>query len=168
MPLDHPGDMDLNPKGGSYRLQASVGPAEVNGLRASPSGVRPIPFPVAGALRAVLLHGHRAAREADLQWQRWRARGAAGAGAAGGGGRTRRRCRCDSAAWLSVSVLHNSYVITLLACLGVWAGVLCLDRGLFQKVHSTLGGGGVYMHVCVSVKFSHVARGWTAHPASGC
>eukprot|EP00775_Hariotina_reticulata_P008364 gene8364-8548_t len=53
IPLSVSGDMDLNPKGGSYRLQASVGPAEVNSLRAS-LGVRPIPFPVAGALRGVL------------------------------------------------------------------------------------------------------------------
>jgi hypothetical protein len=38
---------------GQYRLQASVGPVEVNSLRAT-LGVRPIPFPIAGALRGVL------------------------------------------------------------------------------------------------------------------
>eukprot|EP00879_Flechtneria_rotunda_P031910 GHRR01034999.1.p1 GENE.GHRR01034999.1~~GHRR01034999.1.p1 ORF type:complete len:199 (-),score=78.14 GHRR01034999.1:80-676(-) len=48
------GDMDLDPlRGGQYRLQASVGAVEVNALRAS-LGVRPIPFPIAGALRGVL------------------------------------------------------------------------------------------------------------------
>jgi hypothetical protein len=45
--------MDLNPAGGQYRLQASVPGVEVNGLRAT-LGVRPIPFPIAGAVRGVL------------------------------------------------------------------------------------------------------------------
>jgi hypothetical protein len=47
------GDLDLNPKGGSYRIQANVPPVEVNALRAT-LAVRPIPFPVAGAVRGVL------------------------------------------------------------------------------------------------------------------
>jgi hypothetical protein len=45
--------MDLNPLGGQYRLQAAVGSVEVNALRAT-LAVRPIPFPIAGALRGVL------------------------------------------------------------------------------------------------------------------
>lgn len=45
--------MDLNPLNGQYRLQAAVGPVEVNALRAT-LAVRPIPFPIAGALRGVL------------------------------------------------------------------------------------------------------------------
>ena len=48
-----PGDMDLNPADGQYRLQASIPGVEVNGLRAT-LGVRPIPFPMAGAVRGVL------------------------------------------------------------------------------------------------------------------
>lgn len=47
------GDLDLNPKGGSYRLQANVPPVEVSALR-STLAVRPIPFPIAGAVRGVL------------------------------------------------------------------------------------------------------------------
>ncbi|KAF6250262.1 hypothetical protein COO60DRAFT_1706191, partial [Scenedesmus sp. NREL 46B-D3] len=53
IPLSVSGDLDLSPLVGQYRLQASVGPVEVNSLRAT-LGVRPIPFPVAGALRGVL------------------------------------------------------------------------------------------------------------------
>ncbi|WIA09845.1 hypothetical protein OEZ85_010059 [Tetradesmus obliquus] len=53
IPLSVSGDLDLSPLAGQYRLQASVGPVEVNGLR-STLGVRPIPSPVAGALRGVL------------------------------------------------------------------------------------------------------------------
>jgi hypothetical protein len=52
-PLRVSGDLDLNPRTGSYRLQAAVPGVEVNALRAT-LGVRPIPFPVAGALRGVL------------------------------------------------------------------------------------------------------------------
>jgi len=47
------GDLDLNPRGGSYRIQANVPAVEIAALRTT-LGVRPIPFPIAGALRGVL------------------------------------------------------------------------------------------------------------------
>ncbi|KAF8055821.1 TIC236 [Scenedesmus sp. PABB004] len=53
IPLRVSGDLDLCPVSGQYRLQAAAGPAEVNAARAS-LGVRPLPFPVAGAARGVL------------------------------------------------------------------------------------------------------------------
>ncbi len=45
--------MDLNPDTGHYRLSATVPHVEVNALRAT-LGVRPMPFPVAGAVRGVV------------------------------------------------------------------------------------------------------------------
>ncbi len=47
------GDMDLNPDAGEYRFQATVPEVEVNALRET-LGVRPMPFPLAGALRGTL------------------------------------------------------------------------------------------------------------------
>ena len=47
------GDMDLNPDAGEYRFQATVPEVEVNALRET-LGVRPLPFPLAGALRGTL------------------------------------------------------------------------------------------------------------------
>ena len=47
------GDLDLNPLTGSYRLTATVPGVEANQLRAT-LGVRPTPFPVAGAVAGTL------------------------------------------------------------------------------------------------------------------
>jgi hypothetical protein len=47
------GDMDLNPETGQYRLSAAVPGVEVNDLRRT-LGMRPMPFPLGGALRGVL------------------------------------------------------------------------------------------------------------------
>lgn len=47
------GDMDLDPENGHFRLSATVPAVEANALRAT-LGVRPLPFPVAGAVRGVL------------------------------------------------------------------------------------------------------------------
>lgn len=47
------GDMDLDPSTGQYRMSAVVPVVEVNELRAT-LGVRPLPNPVAGALRGTL------------------------------------------------------------------------------------------------------------------
>ena len=47
------GDMDLNPETGQYRLSASVPVVEVNDLRRT-LAMRPMPFPLGGALRGVL------------------------------------------------------------------------------------------------------------------
>ena len=47
------GDMDLDPDTGSYRLSANVPRVDANDLRKT-LGVRPPPYPVAGALRGVL------------------------------------------------------------------------------------------------------------------
>ena len=51
--LVHTGDLDLNPLTGSYRLTATVPGVEANQLRAT-LGVRPTPFPVAGAVAGTL------------------------------------------------------------------------------------------------------------------
>ena len=51
--LVYAGDMDLNPDSGEYRFQATVPEVEVNALRET-LGVRPLPFPLAGALRGTL------------------------------------------------------------------------------------------------------------------
>ena len=47
------GDLDLNPLTGKYRLSATVPNVEINALRAT-LGVRPTPFPVAGAVSGTL------------------------------------------------------------------------------------------------------------------
>ena len=47
------GDMDLNPDAGQYRFSAEVPLVEANALRAT-LGVRPLPQPLAGALRGTL------------------------------------------------------------------------------------------------------------------
>ena len=47
------GDMDLNPETGQYRLSASVPGVEANDLRKT-LAIRPLPFPVGGAVRGVL------------------------------------------------------------------------------------------------------------------
>ena len=47
------GDMDLNPETGQYRLSASVPDVEANDLRKT-LAIRPLPFPVGGAVRGVL------------------------------------------------------------------------------------------------------------------
>lgn len=47
------GDMDLDPETGQYRLSAVVPGVEINALR-STLGVRPLPMPIAGALRGTL------------------------------------------------------------------------------------------------------------------
>ena len=52
-PIVCPGDMDLDPVTGQYRLSASVPAVEVNDLRKT-LGIRPPPFAVGGALRGVL------------------------------------------------------------------------------------------------------------------
>jgi hypothetical protein len=53
VPLALSGDLDLDPERGEYRLSATVPGVEVNALRAT-LGVRPTPFPVAGAVRGTL------------------------------------------------------------------------------------------------------------------
>ena len=45
--------MDLNPETGQYRLSASVPGVEANDLRKT-LAIRPLPFPVGGAVRGVL------------------------------------------------------------------------------------------------------------------
>ena len=45
--------MDLNPETGQYRLSASVPGVEGNDLRRT-LAIRPLPFPVGGAVRGVL------------------------------------------------------------------------------------------------------------------
>jgi hypothetical protein len=47
------GDMDLDPDTGQYRFSAEVPLVEANALRAT-LGVRPLPQPLAGALRGSL------------------------------------------------------------------------------------------------------------------
>lgn len=47
------GDMDLDPETGQYRFSATVPGVEVNALRET-LGVRPLPFPVSGAIRGTL------------------------------------------------------------------------------------------------------------------
>lgn len=47
------GDMDLDPETGQYRFSAEVPLVEANALRAT-LGVRPLPQPLAGALRGTL------------------------------------------------------------------------------------------------------------------
>jgi hypothetical protein len=53
VPMTLTGDLDLDPATGSYRLSATVPGVEVNALRAT-LGVRPTPFPVAGAVAGTL------------------------------------------------------------------------------------------------------------------
>ncbi len=48
-----PGDMDLDPVSGQYRLMASVPGVEMNDLRRT-LGIKPPPMPIGGALRGVL------------------------------------------------------------------------------------------------------------------
>ena len=48
-----PGDMDLDPETGSYKLSASVPGVCLNELRKT-LGIRPPPYAVAGAVRGVL------------------------------------------------------------------------------------------------------------------
>jgi hypothetical protein len=47
------GDMDLNPEDGQYRLSAEVPPVEVNSLGQT-LAIRPLPVPMAGAIRGTL------------------------------------------------------------------------------------------------------------------
>lgn len=47
------GDMGLNPESGQYRVSADVVGVEVNDLRKT-LGLRPLPFPISGAIRGVL------------------------------------------------------------------------------------------------------------------
>lgn len=49
----HAGDMDLDPDTGQYHFSAEVPLVEANALRAT-LGVRPLPQPLAGALRGTL------------------------------------------------------------------------------------------------------------------
>jgi len=53
VPMRVTGDLDLDPLTGEYRLSATVPGVEVNALRAT-LGVRPLPFPVAGAVAGTL------------------------------------------------------------------------------------------------------------------
>eukprot|EP00210_Caulerpa_lentillifera_P007372 g7046.t1 len=53
LPITISGDMDVDPEYGEYRLTGVVSPVEVNVARAS-FGVRPMPNPVAGAVRGVV------------------------------------------------------------------------------------------------------------------
>lgn len=53
VPMTLTGDLDLNPLTGQYRLSATVPNIEINALRAT-LGVRPTPFPVAGAVSGTL------------------------------------------------------------------------------------------------------------------
>jgi len=53
LPVTLSGDMDVDPEYGQYRLTGVIDPVEVNVARAS-FGVRPMPNPVAGALRGVI------------------------------------------------------------------------------------------------------------------
>ncbi len=48
-----PGDLDLNPDMGQYRLSANVAHVEANDLRRT-LGVRPPPLPIGGALRGIM------------------------------------------------------------------------------------------------------------------
>ena len=45
--------MDLDPEPGQYRFSATVPGVEVNALRET-LGVRPLPFPLSGAIRGTL------------------------------------------------------------------------------------------------------------------
>ena len=49
----HAGDMDLDPERGQYRLSCTVPGVDANELRKT-LGIRPPPYPVAGALRGIL------------------------------------------------------------------------------------------------------------------
>ena len=51
--LHHAGDMDLDPETGEYRFSATVPGVEINALRET-LGVRPLPFPLSGAIRGTL------------------------------------------------------------------------------------------------------------------
>jgi len=53
VPMTVTGDLDLDPLTGEYRLSAKVPGVEANMLRAT-LGVRPMPFPVAGAVMGTL------------------------------------------------------------------------------------------------------------------
>ncbi|CAL8466123.1 g5659 [Coccomyxa elongata] len=53
VPITLNGDMDINPETGQYRLSASVPGVEANELRRT-LAIRPMPFPIGGAVRGVL------------------------------------------------------------------------------------------------------------------
>ena len=47
------GDLDLTPETGQYRLSANAPGVELNELRKT-LGIKPLPYPIAGAARGVL------------------------------------------------------------------------------------------------------------------